>query len=545
MCLSPKARYVMTRSIAVSLAAIFTGLVACDAVRAGDMLPPHVASQMGLTQAWRRYVSVPAGSQSIVDQKIFVHQENPHEFLEISVPVQTSPASAQPSPGATAGDNSAAADSDKPATRVLVRIPTNRIGSDGLAIGKKEAERLANNEIRRLKRRGYDATISFRTVPRINLYTLANDGTLECRDAETGVPIWRTNVGSRKLMYGAIGVSEEYVSVVNGSNLIQVDISTGEAIHEVTMTGSPLHGAINVGDYAMVPVIRNGVEGYPMRDPTLDPFTEVVSGIALALPTKSPDSARVAWGTSRGFVYVMEMAGTPSVLFRLNTDGIVSGRIASAPGDRFFFGSEAGQVYCVEATRTGKVIWSRPFAEPFYNGPMVEGDQLLIRSTYGNLRSLSLADGQETWASSSPNVDTLLGVVGGHIFVRTLSGSLAVLDLETGKRTAFFGEVQPDRILANTLTDRLYLVSGSGAVQCLRPEGADLPSFSHQPVAAAPGDDNPADPADKPGSTPFDPAGNDPLKPGDAADPFGGGADPFGAQGGDMADPFGADPFGN
>ncbi len=126
-----------------------------------------------------------------------------------------------------------AAKTDAPEGKVLVRIPTNRIGANGQVLGLKEAQRLASNEIRRLKRRGIEATINVRTVPRVRLYSIANDGTLECRDAETGEPIWMVRVGDRRLPYGAIGVNEDYLSVTNGANLIQVDAATGEVIQEV------------------------------------------------------------------------------------------------------------------------------------------------------------------------------------------------------------------------------------------------------------------------------------------------------------------------
>ncbi len=521
--LSPKAIFVMTRSIAVSVALVLVGLVSSVSLRAGDLLPPHIAAQLGLTESWRRYVQVPAGAQSIADQQIFVHQVDPREYVEITVPLPA--------------DSLAVADGTSPATKVLVRIATDRVGVDGKEIGKKEAERLATNEIRRLKRRGIDATMSWRSVPRIHLYTLSDDGTLECRDAETGEPVWLSRVGTRGLNYGALGISDEHISVINGANLIQVDSSNGEVIEEVATVGTPLHGAIHAGRYAMVPTIHSGVEGYPMDDPTLDPFMETVAGISLARPSKSPDSTRVAWGTDQGFVYVMELSGEPSVLFRLRTDGIVSGRIASASGDRFFFGSESGQVYGLRATRSGEVMWSKPFGDPFYNGPMIAGDQLLLRSTYGNLYSLDLETGLGTWDSTAPNVDELIGVIGDQIFIRTLSGSFSVLNRETGKRIATFNEVQPTKLLSNTLTDRLYMISDSGAVQCLRPIGAEMPTINMQIESAPKVEEKPEAAAAKTPTTPFEPA---------AKDPFAAGADPFGA--GDAADPFGAggaaDPFG-
>ncbi len=295
----------------------------------------------------------------------------------------------------------------------------------------------------------------------------------------------------------------------------------------------------------MIPIIGGGVEGYPLYDPTRDPFMEIVEGRSLAMPTRAPDSSKVAWSTDRGFVYVMELLGTPSVLFRLNTDGIVSARVASASGDRFFFGAESGQVYGLRATRSGTVLWSQPFGEPFYSEPLVVDDQVLIRSTYGSLYSLSVDAGVMTWNQTIPNIAELITAFGGRLYATTLGGGLAVIDLETGKQLSVHNDVRPGRLLRNKFTDRLYLVSERGDVQCLRPENSVLPTFSVQvdPEPPAEVQDKPKPKAD---TTPFGPAGNDPFGAG-GADPFGaGGADPFGGGGG--ADPFGggggADPFG-
>lgn len=558
----------MNRALVFSLAVVST--VWATSSRAQDLMSPDIAAEIGLTQVWSRPISAPAGAQSIVDQQLFVHQRDPHEFVEIVVPAEGgAPAQGGGAPQADAAAGSTAEKSDGPDGTVLLRIPTNHAGADGKILGTKEAQRLAGNEIRRLKRRGIKAVTNTRSVPRVRLYSVATDGTLECRDAETGEPVWLVRVGDRRLPYGAIGVNEDYLSVTNGANLIQVEAATGEVMDEVATLGAPLFGAINSGQWAMIPTIGGGVEGYPLSDPTRYPFREIVAGNTLALPTKAPGSTKIAWGTDRGYVYAMEMQGRPSVEFRLNTDGIVSGRIASASGDRFFFGSEAGQIYALRATRSGTVLWSLPVGEPFYNEPLVAGEQLFIRSTYGNLFSVGIETGIMDWELPSPNVADLLGAFGNHIFITTLTGSLAVVDRETGRRIASYHQVRPHRLLVNKVTDRLYLVSASGEVQCLKPVDSDLPTFNIQP------DMKPPEPVEKDtkkkqGTSPFDPGASDPFGAdpfgAGAADPFGaGGADPFGAgagggagggamddpfggggdAGGDMADPFGGNPFGN
>jgi len=253
----------------------------------------------------------------------------------------------------------------------------------------------------------------------------------------------------------------------------------------------------------------------------------------------------------------MEMQGEPSVLFRLDTDGIVSGRIATATGNRFFFGSESGQVYGIWATINGRVLWSRPFGEPFYDEPLVAKEQVLLRSSYGNLHSVDIETGFPTWERPVFGIDKLLVSFDGRLYATTLSGGLAVLDLETGKRTATLPGIRPGRLLVNRLTDRLYLVGDRGDVQCLRQEDADLPTFNVQPEMEmeepVEEEAKPEKPASSPfggGNNPFDEGGNNPFGGGaDDNNPFGGGDgaggnNPFGGGDDEADNPFGGNPFG-
>ncbi|TWU47955.1 outer membrane biogenesis protein BamB [Rubripirellula reticaptiva] len=513
----------------------------------------NVASRLGLVEAWQRTIPTPVGAASLADQKIFVHSESPHVYIEIvagAAPAATAtvPAAtddAEPSPGAEAKPVAGKPKSADTA-KVLMRIAVGTPNARGVSIDQKEAERLASNEIRRMKRRGIQATMRTTEVQRVVLYSLADDGTLEARDAETGRPIWIAQVGTQGLHFGEIGVSEKYVTVVNGANLIQIDASNGTIIYQDRTGNAPQFGVINAGDFAMIATVGGGIEGYPLSDPTIDPFLEIVAGQAMAPPTTSPTSSRTAWSTDRGFVYVMELIGKPSTLFRLNTNGLVSGRIAAASGDRFFFGSDTGQAYALRATRSGDVMWVVPFGEPFYDQPLVIGEQVMMLSTYGRLFSMNIDNGDLSWDKPVTNVDQMLGGFGNQLFVRTMGGSLSVIDVKTGKTTGTFANVRPGHLLPNTQTDRLYLVGESGVVQCLRPIDSELPRFivapDRKPTEELAAETETKDPAEK---SPFDPGSTDPF--GTTADPFGagGGADPFGAGGG--ADPFGgsgADPFG-
>ncbi|TWT51171.1 outer membrane biogenesis protein BamB [Rubripirellula amarantea] len=523
---------------------------------AQELMPSHVAAKLGLVESWTRTVTAPMGTQSISDLLLHVHDADPNEYVEV---VASQPgAKASPATGKSAADETkeGGAESDVDNVRVMSRIWTNQADRLGEPIGLAEAERLAKNEVRRLKRYGIEASIRTTQSPRVRLYSVSNDGTLEARDAETGAVIWMTRVGNRKLNFGGLGVDDQLLTVINGTNLIVVDATNGEVVKELRLRRPPLFGAINSGDYVMVLGIGGDVDSYLLSDLERDIFYSSFQGRALAPPVKAPgDSTKVVWATDAHFIYGMELQGKPSIQFRFATDGMVSGKLARASGDRFFFGTDNGQVYGIRANRTGEVLWSQPFGEPFYDEPVIFGDQLFIRSAYGTLYCVSVATGEPIWDQPAKSVDELIGAVGKGLFVRSTSGAMAVIDQKTGDRVELFRSLRPGRLLKNTLTNRLYLVSENGVIQCLRPEDAELPTLNIQPDSseeeaadAGEGDAKPeSEEAAQPDTMdPFGAGASDPFGAG-ASDPFGAGdggmSDPFGSGAGESSDPF-ADPFG-
>lgn len=583
-----------------------------------DVMSHTELSQIGLVQAWRRHLSVPAGTDSIIDHKLYVHQASPKQYIEVlgkaaaadaekakepTVAKQsdaTDPAAASDTAVATktAPEKAAkkAAGADDPATaasaaaarpvyaRYLLEIPDvppvdkslasktpptsktststpstlvlpdtsmksmlERMTMSGKAsfassglLDRAEAERRARNDIRRLKRRGIDAEIQFREVPTIRMYTLANDGTIESRDAETGELVWLQRVGDRVKGYSGFGVDDHYLTIVNGSELIKLDTNSGGLYGVQELRHIPTRGPQHCGNYAVVPSVGDRMVAYPLSNEDLDTLTETVNGDALALPTPAVGSVKLAWGTSEAFVFVLEVSEEPVMDFRLTTDGNVNGKLAAASGERFYFGSASGQIYGLRATRKGDVMWTRPTGDPIHEAPVVFDDRVLFYSTDGDLICVDAATGVDRWGRAATGVEFVIGVIGDRIYVRTLSGTMAVLNTENGETIEQLPGVRPRIWETNVASDRLYLLDKHGSIQCLRRPEAEMPTLTVTTDVIPAEDESKKE--DKKSKAPAEeaPDASDPF--GGGADPFGGGADPFGGG----ADPFGggADPFG-
>ena len=528
---------------------------------AADLMPLSLRDRLGLQQAWVASTNVGRGLSGIVDQVVHLDRSVRGTFVEVTVPVLDGAASAtgtSPETGdapAPAETNAAAAAAPAPTAevRVLSRYRLGSMGPDGRMIDQKEADRLADNEIRRLKRRGYEPSKRQTEAIRVVLYTLSDDGSLESRDGETGELNWVVFVGSPSLGYGALGVGDRHVVVTNGANLNLVDASTGAVRKTIRTRRPPRFGAAIGGKYCTVHTVGGNIEAYLLDDFDRDPFIEHVQGSALERPTPAPDGGRVAWSTDQQYVYVMELDASPSTIFRVRTDGLVVGRTAATQGQRFYAATDRGIVYGIAADGMGRMLWTEAIGEPVVQAPLVAEDRVLVLTQYGNLYALNLHDGSRLWERPRTGLTALHAAVDGRLYASTTRG-FAVIDLRDATNVVVGGGFDPVRVLGNVHSDRMYVVGGSGAIQCLRPAASELPRqlmAEAAPVAATPESSataGTATPKPTPTADPFGAsAGSDPFGGGGGDDPFGAGGndDPFGG-GGD--DPFGAgdgdDPFG-
>ncbi len=508
-----------TIRFACLLAALGSGLFplggAAAPATAADLLSPTQAGRLGMVESWRRQLSAIAGSQSLVDISLHVEGARTRTFVEVKT---------------GEGD----------ASEILLRIPTDQVDTFGNPIGLEEAERRGKMEVLRLRHRGIEARVDKATFPQVRIYTLGNDGTVEARDAETGELFWVVRHGNSRLPYGSLGVSDDYVSFINGSQVFQLSTDDGKVVNQFPLAGSSLAGCAIAGDYVLVPTTRAGVEGFPLTETDRYPFLEYTAGRATAEPQASPGSSLAAWGTDAGLVYVMDTYGKPSLLFRFDCDGVVLAQVAAAAGDRFFFGTDSGLVYGLKATRTGEVLWRTSLDQPVDDAVFLDGDRLYVSTFYNNLFCLELVGGEAHWAAPASRVSSVLAATDDQLFVRTNTQQLGVLTKATGAQVSSAPITIGDRFVANRQTDRLYLLGVGGTLQCLRPVGSDMPKIKtaikpppesdarEEPAPAAPAEPTPPDPAAPPtdDSDPFGPADSDPFGDEGFGDVFGG-EDPF------------------
>ena len=462
----------------------------------------------------------------------------------------------------------------------------------GRPVGKKAAEILAANKKAELG----DAEILEHGVPTVRIALLTNRGDVTLVDGETGAVLWTKTVGNPR--HAAVGVctNDELTVVLTGLRMYVIRNSDGHVITEKITKG--IAGASPViterrtattfnyevnqngeNSYSMiyVPTIENRMDLYDLDKEiktggpdALASYPKGLPGFGRGLMQPTLGSKSIAWPTDQGIVYVADLV-TNNVDRQLRTLGTITSPVAYIPGvRRFLTASSDGYVYCFKEDDPDD-MWRSSIGEPIYREPiLVDGNAYVVTRSY-KLHQLDLSTGAEKWIV--PNVERVISISDNRIYCVQVGGNLMVLDENQGTPLRTVPMQSVDFTFLNTMTDRMYIGTKDGLLQCVRELNQTFPvvhtKASESAVAdAAAADANAAD--DQPKEDPFAPkpapmpnAGNanpfgkpannnngggnaNPFAPKPAAGNGGGNANPFGqpANGGGNAGGNNANPFG-
>ena len=462
----------------------------------------------------------------------------------------------------------------------------------GRPVGKKAAEILAANKKAELG----DAEIVEHGVPTVRIALLTNRGDVTLVDGETGAVLWTKTVGNPR--HAAVGVctNDELTVVLTGLRMYVIRNSDGHVISEKITKGvagaSPViterrtattfNYEVNQNgenSYSMiyVPTIENRMDLYDLDKEiktggpdALASYPKGLPGFGRGLMQPTLGSKSIAWPTDQGVVYVADLV-TNNVDRQLRTLGTITSPVAYIPGvRRFLTASSDGYVYCFKEDDPDD-MWRSSIGEPIYREPiLVDGNAYVVTRSY-KLHQLDLSTGAEKWIV--PNVERVISISDNRIYCVQVGGNLMVLDENQGTPLRTVPMQSVDFTFLNTMTDRMYIGTKDGLLQCVRELNQTFPvvhtKASESAVAdAAAADANAAD--DQPKENPFAPkpapmpnAGNanpfgkpannnngggnaNPFAPKPAAGNGGGNANPFGqpANGGGNAGGNNANPFG-
>ncbi len=363
------------------------------------------------------------------------------------------------------------------------------------------------------------------------LFALTTAGVLHVMDAETGRTVWIQRFGNPD--YPSLGpaVSKDHVALINGSTLYVMERDTGREVLSRAIGGGPAGGPALTESMAFVPLFNGKIEGYRIAEPLTPALYFASAGRIFTSPLTTADS--VVWPTDAGILYVANSSGR-GVRFRFESTSPLAGHPAARNG-LLYTSSATGYVFALNE-QNGNQVWRYASGAPTSRSPVVLGGRVFLATNLPSLHCINAATGQLLW--EAPNIRQVVAISKTRAYGINKVGNITILDAATGVRHGLLHSDGTTTAVLNNQTDRLYLVSESGLLQCLREEGAQEPlvhgdeldeSLQRRKAKPPAGEeDNPfGDPAEE--GDPF----AEPMAP--EEDPFGGApAEPEG-------DPFGSD----
>ena len=354
------------------------------------------------------------------------------------------------------------------------------------------------------------------------LYAQSNRATLEAIDAETGQKLWSKMIGQSGHPSLPPAASRDLVATINGSTLYVMNRYNGDILYQTAIDGAPGGGPALSSKRAYVPVVSGLVLAYrlePLTDAAkelgkIDPRAGDMSdeekkeaakkaeeerrenirirqdyvpplacsstGRVLVPPvvtTQNRDEEFVTWGTDRGYLYVGRIDRRAedafAATYRLATNGTFSNPPAYLPPDPkvlgdsgvIFAGSSDGYVYAM-GERSGEVQWKFATSDPVIDSPVVIEDRVYATTELGGMFCLNAKTGKQIWWA--PDVLHFVAAGKHRVYAADKLGRLRILDARNGATLDSLPTIAMPIKLCNGQTDRIYLATEGGVIQCLR-----------------------------------------------------------------------------
>lgn len=325
------------------------------------------------------------------------------------------------------------------------------------------------------------------------LFALTETGVVHVIDAETGRTLWIAQFGNPVFPSLGPAVNDQSISVVNGSQLFVASRETGRQLWRREIGGAPAAGPEMTDDRVTIPLVDGTVKSYLLDDHQRSPWVYFSDGRPLCRPLATADA--ICWTTDTGFLDVGRKE-KPTVRFRLRTDDAIVSRAAHR-SPNFYCASLDGYIYAIEE-RSGELAWRFSAGFPVGQSPVVIDDHLFVFPDHHGMVCLSAETGEELWSTRS--VSRFVSASPERVYAADPLDRLHILDRATG---AHIGILQTSGLslqLQNDQTDRIYVGTETGLLQCLRETKrtepvvyVERPQADEVPETESPEDENDVD----------------------------------------------------
>jgi PQQ-like domain len=255
--------------------------------------------------------------------------------------------------------------------------------------------------------------------------------------------------------------------------------------------------------------VKGRIEAYPLStDKKAAPWYYQSSGRAMVAPLATPET--VVWTTDAGYLYVGN-ADKRGMRYRMETGSdIVAPPSYLKP--YVYVASTTGEVFAMQED-SGVRRWKYSGGFPIERPAAPVGKRVFVTTAEPTMHCIEAETGNVLW--EAPGVEQFAAASKGRVYGVDDLGGLVILD---GAKGSVLGRIAMDRpiqSLVNDQTDRLYLISREGVVECLRETDSKEP-FLHNPKPPTP--EQPAAGATPATAPATKPAPSAPATTGDAGD---------------------------
>lgn len=359
------------------------------------------------------------------------------------------------------------------------RISQHDLDAFGKPYGIEGAEKQAilRKEIIMLElaaqRKKPDVNIRAVSLPKSTIYAADFGGNVRAIDADSGKHLWSTKVGRRKDLTAGVGASRNHVAIVNGSTVFLLNAKDGKVLWAKKCENSPNAPPSVSHNNVYVPLVNGRLEVFAMEDEGKFSRSYVSYGAAKAQPLVT--NSTVSWATTSGHYSVAAHEGKKIQYQLVASSGFSAG--GAADKDSVYVATTNGRVYAFDESR-GSIHWEYETGDRILETPVVVGRSLYIFAAEGRLHRIDTFTGRpaDGWETPISGVRKFVGVSRDRIYVLNENDELTAIDKNTGTTLARVpGRLS--KVLPNFQSDRLYVGSNTGLLQCIREAGNNYPVF--------------------------------------------------------------------
>jgi outer membrane protein assembly factor BamB len=309
------------------------------------------------------------------------------------------------------------------------------------------------------------------------LSVLTSAGVVHEFNALTGATVWVAPIGNPDFPSLGPAANKDYVALVNGATLYVLNQKDGRPVIVRDVGGAPGAAPTLSATTCFVPLVSGRMEGYPVRpeQQKATPWYYQSHGRAMVAPIATEES--IVWTTDAGYLYVGNTE-TLKMRFRLETPS----EIVSSPAYRkpyVYVASLAGNVFGMHEV-TGIRRWKYASGYPITRSPAAVGERVYATSEEPALHCIDAKTGAAIWEVGG--IEQFAAASKDRVYAVNDLGGLVVLDAATGAEVARTRGQSSLHALVNDQTDRIYVISQDGVVQCFHEINATTPLYHNAPT---------------------------------------------------------------